>query len=939
MLAQHPGFYQLNDETGLPSNEVYKVIQDEFGYIWIGCDAGLYRYDGFEYKKYVSSKQNSNAVSFLHLDIHQKVWCKNFYGQIFRVEGDSLKLVAEISTSNPAFPPFDTDEKGNLWTCDDSMLIQFSPKGKRLHEFLLNDNKKVTGLKCRKNVLYLIFTDCSVSKFDLDVQIYQSLSDSPGFTGQCREFIAFEKGWKALLENDQKQDKFSVLGIKGNTIIDPSALHLPNENDRIFSIYAENWNLWFTSSYGVFNSDRFNDYLFPDAKVSSMMKDREGQYWFTTLQNGIYIVPEMEVKKYNSSNSGLKEDNIVSVQQNGSGLLFGSYSGKIFYYDTEFDEIKEPCVSGESNYYAVKSSVWNEKYTIISRGPLCIIDHSTCKQYFPKTSNIKDMYLLEDTLYMVQANFIAKASVSEMIKTGNVNYVYLNKTGGKAVEYDDMNKKFYFLLRDGLFIYENGKWKEVKVEGKSVSGNELQIESGIVWVSDATNGIYSWIKEKLVYHFTSKNKLKEGIVRTFHSSNGRLWVCTENYLQSISLKSDSVSNYSTFHSINPKDINKILVLNGKVYLATNKGIVYFPENLEWKSTTAPRIKVLDISSDGQSIEMENEIFLAHDHTNLRFHLSSISLKSRGKYHYEYQLSGLDDNWISIPAQNPFIQFSSIPPGNYELKIKAVNESGVVSTTISYSISVEFPFWQKWWFYVLIGISASLLVALIFIIRIRYIRKRGEIKNKMLLSQLTALKSQMNPHFMFNSLNSIQHLIVKKDIQQSNLYISKFGKLMRLVLDSSGKDKISLQEEIEILELYLELEKLRFGEEFTYLIHFENHINTYQVMISPMILQPFVENAIKHGLLHKQGMKELKILFSGDEELICTITDNGIGRKKSAEIKTRQGDIHQSFATEATGKQIELLSEYHRQNFQFEIFDLEENGIATGTKVVLRMPMG
>jgi len=934
--AQHPGYYQLNDETGLPSNEVYKVIQDEFGYIWIGCDAGLYRYDGFTYKKYTSSKQNSNAVSFLIADRFNNIWCKNFYGQIFRVDGDSLRLVAEIKTSNPAFPPFDVDEKGNLWTCDDSVLINFSVEGKRLHEFNFPKNKRVTGLKCKSKVLYLVFTDFSVSKFNLDVQIYQSLFEPLEITGQCRTFIDWGKEMRVVMESDQLKSKFSIIRISGNDVSGPSIIDIKNDKERIFSIFPEKENLWFTSSYGVFNSGNFDCYLFPEAKVSSMMKDREGQYWFSTLQNGIYVVPEMDVLKYNSSNSNVTENNLVSIFGQANDLFLGSYSGEIFHYITLFDEHHPVYSDNSRSFFSVKCIVKNEKYTIISRGHLCIIDNSNGKQYFPPTSNIKDMFLLDDTLYMVQSNYIAKASISEMIKTNSVINIFLNKTGGKAVEYDNVNKKFYYLLRDGLFIYENGVLNEIKINGRSVLGNEMQFSNDIIWVSGATEGIYAFKNKKLAHHFTNKNKLKENLIRTFYAEEDRLWVCTENYLQSISLTNNKISTYSTFHSINSKDINKILVSEYKVYLATNKGMVTFPTDLKWKNSTRPEISIVQILLDGKPIEYADEFQLLYDNNNLRFELSSISLKSRGKYYYEYQLLGLDDKWNRVEAQNHFIQFSSIPPGNYELKIRAINESGVASKIISYYISVEFPFWQRWWFYLLIGISASALVGMFFIIRIRYLRKKNETKNKMLLSQLTALKSRMNPHFMFNSLNSIQHLIVKQDVKQSNLYISKFGKLMRQILDVSGKEKISLQEEIEILELYMDLEKLRFGDDFKYELVFHEHLNTYQIDIPPMILQPFVENAIKHGLLHKKGEKHLKIEFKKEKDLICIITDNGIGRKKSEEIKKRQNPEHESFATKATQEQMELLQEYYHESYRFEIEDLMNSGEAVGTKVTIHM---
>ena len=229
-----------------------------------------------------------------------------------------------------------------------------------------------------------------------------------------------------------------------------------------------------------------------------------------------------------------------------------------------------------------------------------------------------------------------------------------------------------------------------------------------------------------------------------------------------------------------------------------------------------------------------------------------------------------------------------------------------------------------------------IIALIFYSRLKYLKRKADLKNKLVGSQLTALKSQMNPHFMFNALNSIQDLMLHKDTKGSNLYISKFSNLMRKVLNASDQSSITLQEEIEILSLYLDLEKLRFGNEFTFELKLDEAIDPYSLTLPSMILQPFVENAIKHGLLHKKGEKKLSIQFILQEQLICEITDNGIGRKHAEKIKSRQ-NRNASFATSATEKRIELLNSFDRVNYKFEIIDLIENGQAAGTKVRISLP--
>lgn len=248
--------------------------------------------------------------------------------------------------------------------------------------------------------------------------------------------------------------------------------------------------------------------------------------------------------------------------------------------------------------------------------------------------------------------------------------------------------------------------------------------------------------------------------------------------------------------------------------------------------------------------------------------------------------------------NNHIQYASLPSGEFVFEIRAVNEDGLESLkTEQVKFIIKSPFWQRWWFYALMVLLGSGVVAILFMIRIRFITRRAELRNKVTASQLTALKSQMNPHFLFNTLNSLQDLILKHDIKNSNYYLNKFSLLMREILDMSGKDEVPLSREIKLLDTYLELEKLRFGDEFKFVIKVDDEIDVDHLLLPPMIIQPFIENALKHGLLHKKGNKNLFMEFKlMHDVLICEITDNGVGRKKSEEIKARNSKTHQSFAT-------------------------------------------
>lgn len=209
------------------------------------------------------------------------------------------------------------------------------------------------------------------------------------------------------------------------------------------------------------------------------------------------------------------------------------------------------------------------------------------------------------------------------------------------------------------------------------------------------------------------------------------------------------------------------------------------------------------------------------------------------------------------------------------------------------------------------------------------------KTEVAAMNLKAIRAQMNPHFIFNSLNSIQNLIIQQDADKSYDYVSEFATLVRMTLNHSEKELVPFYQEKEFLETYLGLEKLRFSTSFNYEIH--SNIENENVEIPSLVIQPFIENALLHGLLHKRGDKSLKLTFDLDKQFVCTIEDNGIGRKRAQEIKERQGGSHQSFSTQAIKKRLKMLSENMEQEASFSYEDILVNGVVSGTRLKLILP--
>ncbi|MEZ4799785.1 MAG: histidine kinase [Flavobacteriales bacterium] len=264
--------------------------------------------------------------------------------------------------------------------------------------------------------------------------------------------------------------------------------------------------------------------------------------------------------------------------------------------------------------------------------------------------------------------------------------------------------------------------------------------------------------------------------------------------------------------------------------------------------------------------------------------------------------------------------------------------------IAFNIIV--PFWKTSWFYGIIGALLFIVLMLYFRWQVSLMRAqvnllndKVELEKSLSQSVLTSIKSQMNPHFFYNALNTIQAYIFTNDKQKATMYLSKFSKLTRLILEMSEKESIRLKEEIEALTLYLELESSRFQEGFTYRFEVDATLDTNLVHVPSMLIQPYVENAIKHGLHHLNGDKELEIrIYSKENLLEVTIDDNGIGRKRSDELNRINKEKHASFSTQANQKRLDVLNRNTTNKISVTYIDkVDDFGNALGTKVILYIP--
>ena len=318
-----------------------------------------------------------------------------------------------------------------------------------------------------------------------------------------------------------------------------------------------------------------------------------------------------------------------------------------------------------------------------------------------------------------------------------------------------------------------------------------------------------------------------------------------------------------------------------------------------------------------------------DHNSVAF---SFVRPIAGNARYSYYLKGFDKDWVESGDQNT-ARYTNLPAGEYVFRVRALSGDGTEAERELATLSVQMPFYKSRWFLLACVLTSLLIVAWIVRSYIHRERMKSQYDLRIAELEMQSLRSQMNPHFIFNSLNSIKNYVVNKGPDEAAEYLSKFSQLIRMILENSKQDLLSLDREIDALRAYVEIEQMRFNHSFEFELTIGLDVDTQSLKIPPMLVQPYVENAIWHGLQHKSGKGRLIINFKRAQEgFSCTVTDNGIGRAASAEMQGRRRQHKKSLGVGITTDRITAINSLYGTNSRITTEDLYEGGEPAGTSV-------
>ena len=941
--AQNPVAFQITSEEGLPNQTIYSIIQDDRGFIWLGTDAGLYKYDGIRYYEYKHPLQKSRSLTGLEKAMDGKIYMYNFNGQIFYIENDSLKLLTSWdkgSVSNICI-----DKNSNLWVSYSEGITSLSNKTNKWSYFATTP-KYPTGNFTHScffdnNNMFWCIGPKGLIQIDNGVEKYYSLSWSEGkVSGEYQ--LAFHSQQKFIFSR-----------------VDGEIFHLVAGNIKPF--YSKNLNpllkdkkitrveedhqnrIWIYTFSGVIVYDIKQDaseLLYEDIAFSSGIKDHEHSYWLSTLHDGLLRVPELSYKLWlikDNEKSNIKTNKVVRAT---SSVFFSTVKGNIGELSIKANAIKLielnskqdiQCLALTEGKQSILFSLQNNTFKINQNKPQIVSEN------FPPA---KDILQIENNYVIATSKGAFWYSPEKNSKTE-----VLNKKWTRSIAYDKTNHQLWLATNSGIdiYTYKNQHWEYISTQLDSVQIISLSISSKNKIHALSFNGnIYELSYNQPSSLLTSIDQtiivyqIKENDECLFLATNKGLWI--------YNLQNKKIQVMNRLSGLASNNIDGLDIDDKYIWLATSKGIQQIPLHTHNKLTSS-KIYLKNISVNNAIVNYKNELSLNYN-DELKVELNAVALSSENQFQYAYRLNN-NNSWIYLPAEINQIELPTLNSGSFNLEIKLVDHLGKdsVNTVVIKGI-VKPPFWQRWWFYLVIGITCLLIALIVFKQRVKIIQKkqakeleRINLEHQLKLSQETALRAQMNPHFIFNVLNSIKSYIYENDKKKAASYLQRFSDLVRKILEQSSMSWVKLDEEIELLKLYIELESMLFIDEFNYSIQIDDNIDTSHTSLPSLILQPFIENAFKHGLRHKLGEKKLDIFFAMDTTntvLNVTITDNGIGRDQSKIINDSNTKKHRSFSTDAINK-VTVLNQNQPGIIAIDYLDLYNNNHESiGTSVVIKI---
>lgn len=948
-----PLHYTVRD--GLPSSVIYGMAQDDQGYLWIGTEAGLVRFDGLQFKVYTTQDGlPDNEVLGLNFDARtSRLWiatyskypCYYRHGRFYTSANDSsLSKIrcefGEFLNMNKRSPDGIFLYNGKrIYECAHDTIV---PYMLRIAPIMQVHRTSDTALEVLCDSGCLRYTPAH-RYYD-----YIGLDDTSYFNNGCwmdGYLFRLKPGMLEVHRRQSNGDYHLWRAIKMPQGYRPTSVA---RVDGKYYICAVNKGLYAIDT-------AFNSPLMPvwSGNINSTYADHNGNLWIPTSDDGLYVFRHTDLYSYALHNL-LPHVNITALcRLRGDTALIGTSDGHIFWQSG--DKVQDMKIHADGVPEKIRRmALIDGRLFCITSGKIFFYDIDTKRlSVIPHNSGGPKAFLKlrnEPTLLVgLVASMVSVDTRTGAFEENNSNY----RRFIDIVQHPD--GRIFLAGIDGVYEYKE-RHRAVAINTED-SRMKVRITSmcytpdSLLWIGTPATGVLVYDGQKVV------TQLSASTFPSYHGSmcrkvtpgpNGTVWIATNfgvnkivYHYQHKVLTVKTITPFNVTDGLQSDDVNDVMVNDSLVYVATSGGLTILNENRISKAAPIP-VYIESVHVNERDSAIHSDAYrLRYSENNLKIEYAAIMLPSAADLQYEYRLLGSgSDKWTT--TTNRSLDFRSLSPASYTFEVAVLDKFGNRSPSVArVRFEITPAFYTTWWFMVLVMIAILTIGFLIIRDRFRRQQQRFEreqsLQNKIIDLEQQALKAQMNPHFIFNCLTAVQHFVNQEDMYSANMYLSNFARLIRKTLDLSGEQYISLEEELSYLSDYIQMECLRFGDKFTYEVRVAEDVDTFDAVLPPMLLQPIVENAIRHGLRNREGNTGFLLIdFTiRDHTLYCTVDDNGIGRQKARELKTTMHVEYQSKGMALTEMRIQAINQISDKKIRMEIKDkYGDNNQPEGTLFIL-----
>lgn len=977
----------FDNRNGLTQNTVWDILQDHSGFLWLGTDDGLLRYDGYQFKVYrsvIGKIQNglaSNSVRYLYQNQADVLWIGTPNGlSRLHLPTDSLRsFLRNVRVRRIAYR-----DSSSLWLATNKGLYYFNTTNSTF--FCKAPNLNVL------NVIYLnpkrlLFTTAEKTwVLDLTQNRYypilKELPEDPNIRPIILEnnvvWIGVEDFglWKVDAHTLKIVKKYDLRELF------PKLTRFPVR--EVFKDRAG--KIWVSIHEGIFcfnpTSEKL-EFLASDldyrrlnslkgAPLNSIYEDKTGLFWVGSNNSGLNKI-NLRLGKFRTINQdqGLNYNFVLSFGEFGNQLLIGTDGKGINLWNrntNQFEVIQTSeqqqnrvfsMVEGSHGVFWCATARGLIKVDVLQKKILSPLPHERELFEYLSQSHLRTLY--KDSRQRLWVGSV-KGLVSYDFNTHRLQlWPHANQAGDIVTSFKEDKEGNIWIGRGiGLqkYVAKSGLIESVplmlpKTQSKFEDLSDVNIQGdSILWLSSYRVGFGKYnLHTKHLKLYTPAEGLANSIVYgSLMDSQGYAWISTNTGLSRFDPVRETFTNFDVYDGLQNNEFiggSFLLLKNGEMVFGGVNGFnIFRPQGLQRNSNQSP-VAITDVKVMNESVGFERDLPLIIDYKNnfVSFEFAALDFAAPQKNQYAYQLEGIDKKWIYSGSRH-FVSYSQLPAGDYIFKVKASNSAGEWNETpTTLRLRVVSPFWVKDWFKTLMIVLGVIGIVFFFTNRIRFIKEREKEKinlNRQIAElEMKALRAQMNPHFIFNCLNSINNFILHDQNRQASKYLTKFAKLIRQILDNTDTPLASVERIVNFMNLYIELEQMRFvNNRFDFEIEIDPLINAHETVFPTMMIQPHVENAIWHGLMHKaeRGKISLKFCRENKEYVSCIIEDNGIGRIKAREIAQHLSPSRKSKGTQNVLDSIETFNRQHNTEgakiIIDDLYDTQQQPTGTRVKIIL-----